>query len=147
MCQELCPRGMGVSASVHVGIHNPPADTPSADTPLGQTTPWADTPLGRHLPTQTPRVYTSRQTATAADDTHSTRMHSCFAEFLQNFSERQILWSLYSVVFHALTSKLPIQTSLSVAPKLPVSLRSGENCPNFSKPSTPQGLLFTYFKW
>ena len=30
------------------------------------------------------------------------------AEFLQNFSERQILWSLCSVVFHALTLRLPI---------------------------------------
>ena len=49
-----------------------------------------------------------------------------FPEFLQNFSERQILWSLCSIVFHALTLKLPIQTSFSVAPKLPVSLRSGE---------------------
>ena len=49
-----------------------------------------------------------------------------------------ILWSLCSVVFHALTLKLPIQTSLSVAPKLPVSLHSGENCANFSKTSTAQ---------
>ena len=60
-----------------------------------------------------------------------------FPEFLQNLSERQILWSLCSVVFHALTLRLPIQTFLSVAPELPVSLRSGENCPNFSKTSTP----------
>ena len=50
---------------------------------------------------------------------------ACFPEFLHNFSERHILWSLCSVVFHALTLKLPIQTSLSVAPKLPVSLCSG----------------------
>ena len=35
---------------------------------------------------------------------------------LQNFSERQILWSLCSVLFYALTLRLPIQTSL---PKLP----------------------------
>ena len=60
-----------------------------------------------------------------------------FPEFLQNFSERQILWSLCSVVFHALTLKLPIQTSLSVAPKLPVYTHSGEKCSNFSKTSTP----------
>ena len=39
-----------------------------------------------------------------------------FPEFLQNFSERQILWSLCSIVFHALTLKLPIQTLLYVAP-------------------------------
>ena len=43
-----------------------------------------------------------------------------------------------SVVFHALTLKLPIQTSLSVAPELPVSLRSGEKCQNFRKTSTLQ---------
>ena len=60
-----------------------------------------------------------------------------FPEFVQNFSERQILWSLCSGVFHALTLKLPIQTSLSVAPKLQVSLSSNEKCENFSKTSTP----------
>ena len=47
--------------------------------------------------------------------------------FLQNFSERQILWRMCLVVFLALTLKLPIQTSLSVAPTLPVSLSSAEN--------------------
>ena len=41
-------------------------------------------------------------------------------EILQNFIERQILLSLCLVVFHALTFKLPIQVSPSVAPKLPV---------------------------
>ena len=40
---------------------------------------------------------------------------SFFPEFLHNFTECQILWSLYSV-FHAFTLKLPIQTSLSVVP-------------------------------
>ena len=50
-----------------------------------------------------------------------------FPEFLQNFSERQILWRMCSVVFLALTLKLPIQTSPSVAPELPVSLRSGKS--------------------
>ena len=49
-----------------------------------------------------------------------------FAEILQNFSERPILWSLCSVVFHALILKLPVQTSLFVAPELPVSLSSHE---------------------
>ena len=56
----------------------------------------------------------------------------------QNFSGRQILWSLCSVVFHALTLKLPIQTSLSVAPELQVSLRSTGKSPNFRKTSTSQ---------
>ena len=61
-----------------------------------------------------------------------------FPKILQNFSERHILWSLYSVVFHALTLRLPIQTSLSVAPKLPVPLRSGKHCPHFRKTSTTE---------
>ena len=59
----------------------------------------------------------------------------------QNFSECQILWSLCSVVFHALTLKLPNQTSLSVAPKLPVSLRSVEKSEKFMKTSTPLSYL------
>ena len=46
-----------------------------------------------------------------------------FAEFLQNCSERQILWRMCLVVFYALTLKLPIQTSLSVAPKLQVQVK------------------------
>ena len=60
-----------------------------------------------------------------------------FAEILQNFRERQILWSLCSVVFHALTLKLPIQTSVSVVPELTVSLSLQENCPNFRKRGHP----------
>ena len=61
----------------------------------------------------------------------------CFPEILQNFSERQILWSLCSVDFHALTLKLPIRTLFSVARKLPVFTLSGEKCENLSKTSTP----------
>ena len=38
----------------------------------------------------------------------------------------KILWSLCLVVFHALTLKHPIQTSLSVASKLQVCVCSGE---------------------
>ena len=60
-----------------------------------------------------------------------------FADFLQHFSKREILWSLCSVVFHAFRLKLPIQSSLSVAPKLPVPLSSHEKCPNFRRTSTP----------
>ena len=62
-------------------------------------------------------------TATAAGGTHPTGMHSCiqkriqgwasFLDFLQNFSERQILRSLCLVVFHASTLKLKLS-------KLPV---------------------------
>ena len=75
-----------------------------------------------------------------ADDHWWIQGYARFPEFLQNFSEHQILWSLCSVVFHALTLKLPIQTSLSVAPKLPVSLSSGEKSEKFMKTSTTQGV-------
>ena len=37
-----------------------------------------------------------------------------FPELLHNFSEHQILWRMCSVVFHALTLRLFLQTSLSV---------------------------------
>ena len=67
-----------------------------------------------------------------------------FAEVLQNFIEPQILWSFRSVVFHALTLKLPLQTSLSVAPKLPVYLRSGEKSEKFDLnfPKAPDFVKF-----
>ena len=61
-----------------------------------------------------------------------------FPEFVQNFSEHQILWSLCSVDFHTLTLQLPIQTPHSVAPELQVFMSSLEKCQNFSKTSTPQ---------
>ena len=41
------------------------------------------------------------------------------SEFLHNFSECRILWSLCSVVFHAFALKLPIQTPVFVVPELP----------------------------
>ena len=68
--------------------------------------------------------------------------YACFPEFLQNFSECQILWSLCLVVFHALTLKLPIQTTPFVVPKLQVCVRSGDKCENFRKTSTPLGRNF-----
>ena len=58
----------------------PWADIP---TPLGRHPPRAETPLGRHPPGQTP---SPGQTATAADGTHLTGMHSCHLDghvFLQ----------------------------------------------------------------
>ena len=70
----LSTGGVGVSVSVHAGIHPPGADTlPGADTPPEQTPPrGADTsPRSRHPPPP-------RDTATAADGTHPTGMHSCF---------------------------------------------------------------------
>ena len=57
--------------------------------------------------------------------------------FWQNFTERQIVWSLFSVVFHGLTLILPIQTSLSVAPELQGFVSSDEHCQNFRKTSIP----------
>ena len=76
---------------------NPPGQTPppgrhllQADTPLGQTTPlgrhplqadtfWADSSLGRHPLDRHPFRADTPETATAADGTHSTGMHSCFS--------------------------------------------------------------------
>ena len=80
-----------------------------------------------------PLNFVSRNVTNAANQAQGCAR---FPENLQNFSERQILWSLCSVVFHVL---MPIQTSLSVAPKLPVSLSSAENCHKFRKTSTSQG--------
>ena len=62
-----------------------------------------------------------------------------FLDFMQNFSEHQVLWSLCSVDFHTLTLQLPIQTPHSVAPKLQVFVSSLQNCQNFRKTSTPLG--------
>ena len=86
-----------VSAPVHTGIHpaagqtipvqTTPGQTPPpwADNPPGQTPPWADTLPGQTHPRADPPGQTHPlthplppgQTATAADGTHSTEMHSC----------------------------------------------------------------------
>ena len=55
VCQSFCSQG--VSASVHAGIHNPP----------GQTHPLCP-------------VHAGIDSATAADGTHPTGMHSCLVE-------------------------------------------------------------------
>ena len=60
-----------------------------------------------------------------------------FPEFVQNFSECQILWSLCSVDFHTFTLHLPIQTLHFVLPELQVFVSSLKNCQNFSKTSLP----------
>ena len=72
--------GVGVSASVHAGIPHPPTPRdqvhpweqtpPGADTPLEQTPPGSRHPPGADTPSP-------RDTATAADGTHPTGMHSC----------------------------------------------------------------------
>ena len=79
----LSPWGWrGVYPSMHWRRHPPPSDTPTwADTPLdrhplGRHPPWADTPLIRHPHPQ--------QTATAADGTHPTGMHSSFFLFFHS---------------------------------------------------------------
>ena len=56
--------------------------------------------------------------------------------FLKKFSERQILWSLCSVVFLASTLKLPFQTLFLWRLNVPVCPRSGEKCGQFRKTST-----------
>ena len=66
-----------------------------------------------------------------------TLIRACFVEMLQNFRERPVLWRMYSIVSLAFTLRLPIQTSLSVAPKLQVCVRSGEKCQKFRKTATP----------
>ena len=68
-----------------------------------------------------------------SSDTTNSLGCACFPECLQNFSEHQILWSLCSVVFYALTLRLPILTSLSVSPELKVCVRSGKKGENFRK--------------
>ena len=71
------------------------ADTLRADTPLGQTSqgrhppgrhppgqrhPPGRHPPGRHPPGRHPPRQTPQQTATAADSTHPTGMHSCYRD-------------------------------------------------------------------
>ena len=86
-------RGEGVPPGRHPRADTHPwADTPKADTPW-QTPPPRQTPPGQtHTPGQTPPGQTPpgrhppgrhspRQTATAADDTHPTGMHSCSGFF------------------------------------------------------------------
>ena len=63
-----------------------------------------------------------------------------------NFSERKILWSLCLVDFYAFVLKLPIQTSISVPPELPVSLSSHVKCPDFRKTSTPLRIPIPKYK-
>ena len=71
MCQEFCPQRKG-GGHIPPRRHYPTPQTPPRPdtTPVGRQPPPGKTPLplGRHLP---------RQTATAADGTHPTGMHSC----------------------------------------------------------------------
>ena len=88
VCQEFCPGGCLPQCM----LGYTPRQTPTypADTPPGQTPPHADTAPGRHPLTRHPPVrhpppgrhpplgrHPPQQTATAADGTHPTGMHSC----------------------------------------------------------------------
>ena len=73
----VCPHGGG-SASVHAGIPHP-----LEQTPLGVDTPREHTP--------------PRETATAADGTHPTGMHSCKPE-ISNFEESPQMPTLTTTV-------------------------------------------------
>ena len=88
------------------------------------------------------RAHSIRELSQKMNHSNYSRNVLVFLTFCKNFKGRQIiiLWSLYSVVFHVLTLKLSFQTSLSVVPKLLVSLRSAEKCENFRKTSTSQRL-------
>ena len=78
--------------------------------------------VSQHALRQTP----PGETATAADGTHPTGMHSCFAEILQNCVVDQVFRRECSIVFLAFTLKLPIQTLLSVAPTRSVFWRASQ---------------------
>ena len=60
-----------------------------------------------------------------------------FLKFVHNFSERQILRSLWSVDFHTLTLQLRIQTLHSVVPEIKVFVSSFQNYQNFTKTIRP----------
>ena len=60
VCQEFCPRG-----GVHTPLGRHPPDTPPRQTPLDA---------------HTHPVHARPETATAVDDTHPTRMHSCLSK-------------------------------------------------------------------
>ena len=92
-CLSFCSQGWG-SASVHAGTPPPPrAGTPWEQTPPRSGTPPNQAPPGsrhplEHTPPQTRNTPRSRQppppgaeTATAADGTHPTGMHSCWLFF------------------------------------------------------------------
>ena len=85
------------------------------------------------------------KTTTVTSIHQSEHFHGCarFPEFTQNFSERQILWSLCSVDFHTLTLQLPIQTPHSVVPELQVFVSSLENWKKFKENEHTPGISTT----
>ena len=70
VCQEFCPQGGRVSASVHAGIHPLGADIPpGADTPPEQTPPQSRHPRSRHSPRADPPEQTLPQSRPPRVDT------------------------------------------------------------------------------
>ena len=61
----------------------------------------------------------------------------CFPDFLQNFSEHQILWRMCLVFFLAFILRLPIQTSLSVLPNSQFLCVQMKNVTNSVKQAHP----------
>ena len=62
-----------------------------ADTPQAHTPPfWADTAAGRQPPGRHPLARPPHDTATAADGTHSTGMHSCWYLCLSRSQRRAV---------------------------------------------------------
>ena len=78
VCQSFCSQGR--SASVHVGIPPGTRHSSGSKPPRDRHTPpppRAGTPQSRHPPgSDTPRADTPQQTATVADGTHPTGIHS-----------------------------------------------------------------------
>ena len=97
VCQEFCPQGGGVSASVHAGIYHPPgADTPPGPDPPGADTPPDQTPQGAATHSPGPDPPPGKQTAAygqRAAGTHPTGMHSCFSRYFRNYT----LWSILNI--------------------------------------------------
>ena len=74
VCQSFCSQG---STPVHAGICHPQGRHLPWAAPW-QTPPWADTPRQTTPWAQPPGETPHKQTATAADGTYPTGMHSCF---------------------------------------------------------------------
>ena len=79
------PPGQTLPLGRHPPVRHPPVrqlhgQTPPGKHPLVRYLPWADTSPGQIPPGNTPppKPQADVQTATAADGTHLTRMHSCY---------------------------------------------------------------------
>ena len=74
-CLSFCPRGGGVLPQCMLGYHPPSRPPPGADPPPPRS---RHTARSRHPPgADTPQEQISPETATVADGTHPTGMHSC----------------------------------------------------------------------